>query len=33
MDYKIAFEVLEIDLSEINYNDITLKYLKKNTIN
>lgn len=29
MDYKIAFEVLEIDLSEINYNDITLKYLKK----
>ena len=29
MDYKTAFEMLEIDLSEINYNDITLKYLKK----
>jgi hypothetical protein len=29
MDYKIAFEILEIDLSEINYNDITLQYLKK----
>jgi hypothetical protein len=29
MDYKIAFETLEIDLSEINYNDISLKYLKK----
>jgi len=29
MDYKIAFETLEIDLSVINYNDITLEYLKK----
>ena len=29
MDYKLAFEILEIDLSEINYNDITLQYLKK----
>jgi DnaJ-class molecular chaperone len=29
MDYKIAFEILEIDLSEVNYNNITLQYLKK----
>jgi hypothetical protein len=29
MDYNVAFEILEIDLSEINYNDITLQYLKK----
>ena len=29
MDYKLAFEILEIDLSEINYNYITLQYLKK----
>jgi hypothetical protein len=29
MDYKVAFEILEIDLSEINYNDISLQYLKK----
>jgi hypothetical protein len=29
MDYKRAFEIMEIDLSIINYNDISLEYLKK----
>ena len=29
MNYKNAFEVLEIDISEVNYNDITMEYLKK----
>jgi len=29
MNYKEAFEILEIDLSEIGYNDITSEYLKK----
>ena len=29
MNYKDAFEILEIDLSEIGYNDISLEYLKK----
>jgi hypothetical protein len=29
MNYKDAFEILEIDLSEINVNDISLEYLKK----
>jgi len=29
MNYKNAFEILEIDISEVNYNDITLEYLKK----
>jgi DnaJ-class molecular chaperone len=29
MNYKDAFEILEIDLSKINYNDITIEYLKK----
>jgi DnaJ-class molecular chaperone len=29
MNYKDAFELLEIDLSKINYNDITIEYLKK----
>lgn len=29
MDYKHAFEIMEIDLSMINYNDISLEYLKK----
>ena len=29
MNYKKAFEILEIDENEINYNSITLKYLKK----
>lgn len=29
MDYKIAFEILQIDTTEVGYNDITLKYLKK----
>ena len=29
MNYKDAFETLEIDLSKINYNDITIEYLKK----
>jgi DnaJ-class molecular chaperone len=30
MNYKDAFDILEIDLSKINYNDITIEYLKKN---
>jgi curved DNA-binding protein CbpA len=29
MNYKYAFEILEIDLSDIMYNDISLEYLKK----
>ena len=29
MNYKCAFETLEIDLSVINYNDITPDFLKK----
>jgi curved DNA-binding protein CbpA len=29
MNYKESFEILEIDLSEIGYNDITSEYLKK----
>ena len=29
MDYKQAFEILEIDVNIINYKDITLDYLKK----
>jgi curved DNA-binding protein CbpA len=29
MNYKEAFEILEIDLTEIGYNDISLEYLKK----
>jgi hypothetical protein len=29
MDYKRAFEIMEIDLSIINYSDISLEYLKK----
>lgn len=29
MNYKNAFEILEIDLTEPNYNSITLEYLKK----
>jgi hypothetical protein len=29
MNYKEAFEILEIDISELSYNEITLEYLKK----
>lgn len=29
MNYKDAFEILEIDLSKTNYKDITIQYLKK----
>lgn len=29
MNYKTAFEILEIDMSEKKYNDINLEYLKK----
>ena len=29
MNHKIAFEILEIDMSEKKYNDINLEYLKK----
>ena len=29
MDYKLAFEILEIDIPKTNYNDITLEFLKK----
>lgn len=29
MDYKLAFEILEIDLNKTNYKDITIKFLKK----
>ena len=28
MDYKLAFEILEIDIPKTNYNDITLEFLK-----
>jgi len=30
MNYKDAFEILEIDLSKVSYNDITNEYLNKN---
>ena len=33
MDYKIAFEILEIDITKMNYNDITIEFIKKNIIN
>jgi curved DNA-binding protein CbpA len=29
MDYKDAFKILEIDFNKINYEDLTLEYLKK----
>ena len=29
MNYKDAFKILEIDLDEVSYNDISLEYLKK----
>lgn len=29
MDYKYALEILEIDLEDVSYNDITLNYIKK----
>jgi len=29
MDYKIAFEILEIDITKTNYNDITIEFIKK----
>ena len=29
MNYKDAFEILEIDLTSVSYNDISLEYLKK----
>lgn len=29
MDYKTAFEILEIDLLEVKYNELTLEYLKQ----
>ena len=29
MDYKIAFEILEIDITKTNYNDITIDFIKK----
>ena len=29
MNYTIAIEILNIDTSEVSYNDITLEYLKK----
>jgi curved DNA-binding protein CbpA len=29
MNYKEAFEILEIDMSDINYSDITFEYIKK----
>jgi hypothetical protein len=29
MDYKLAFKILEIDLSKTDYNDITINFLKK----
>lgn len=32
MNYKDAFDILEINAYEISYNDLTLEYLKKNTI-
>ena len=29
MDYKIAFEILEIDINKTNYKDITIEFIKK----
>ena len=29
MNYKKAFEILDIDTNEVNYNDLTLRYLRK----
>lgn len=29
MDYKIAFDILEIDMTEIEYTNLTIEYLKK----
>jgi curved DNA-binding protein CbpA len=29
MDYKIAFEILEIDITKTNYKDITIEFIKK----
>ena len=29
MNYKDAFEILEIDLHKVSYNDVTIEYLKK----
>jgi curved DNA-binding protein CbpA len=29
MDYKIAFEILEIDITKTNYKDITIDFIKK----
>ena len=29
MNYKLAFEILEIDMSEKKYSDINLEYLKR----
>ena len=29
MNYKDAFDVLEINAYEVSYNDLTLEYLKK----
>ena len=29
MDYKDAFNILEIDFNKIKYEDLTLEYLKK----
>ena len=29
MNYKVAFEILEINLDEVSYNDISYEYLKK----
>jgi hypothetical protein len=29
MDYNKAFEILEIDKNNTNYNDITIEFIKK----
>jgi len=29
MNYKLAFEILEIDITKTNYNDITIEFIKK----
>lgn len=29
MNYKLAFDILQIDVSEVDYKDLTLEYLKK----
>jgi len=29
MNYKLAFEILEIDVSEVDYKDLSIEYLKK----